>query len=257
MDTEYERYKRHLTLTEVGEEGQKLLSNASVLIVGCGGLGVLGAQYLAGAGVGRLFLCDGDAIELSNLHRQITYTQKEVGLSKAIVATERAQELNPQIKAIAVDRYLTHENGIELLEDVDLVLDCTDNFEARYLINDMALLHAIPVVCGSLHKFEAQLTVYNYEQGPTYRCLFPNENSRGFGCPEVGVLGPLAGMLGSYMALEAMKIILKKGEKLSGRVGVFNGLTHTWHYFSYSKDEGAVRKRIEYLENARKRQHYG
>ncbi|MEM6642837.1 MAG: HesA/MoeB/ThiF family protein [Bacteroidota bacterium] len=252
-----ERYKRHFSLEEVGEEGQSLLSRSTVLVVGCGGLGVPVIQYLGGAGIGHLILFDGDQVTYSNLPRQVLYGEGDVGGSKSMIAAEKIKANNSGIAVSAFEKHLTVEEGLEVPWKIDVILDCTDNFASRYLINDLALLIDVPVVSGALHKFDAQMTVYNYHGGPTYRCLFPNENQRGFGCDQVGVLGPLAGLIGNYMALESMKILLKTGRVLSGCLRTFNGLSHAWNDFSYEKNEMEVEMRKTELATFYSKKQYG
>lgn len=224
---EQEQYSRHLRLDEVGKAGQLKLKHAKVLVIGAGGLGCPVLQYLSAAGVGKIGIVDDDSIEHSNLQRQILYTHKDIGKYKAEAAVERLQMLNPYIQYYAYKTRLTKDNALHLLATYDIIVDGTDNFPTRYLINDAAVLLDKPVVFGSIHKFEGQVSVFNFRKGPTYRCLYPtppklNEVPN---CSEIGVLGVLPGIIGSLQANEVLKIILGLGHILSGQLLNFDALS--------------------------------
>ena len=223
---ELERYSRHLRLDQVGEAGQVRLKAAKVLVIGAGGLGCPILQYLAAAGVGTLGIVDGDEVDLSNLQRQILYTTQDIGMPKVEVAKRRLEAINPLLTIEIYPCELTKDNALELLEQYDIVVDGSDNFATRYLVNDAAVITETPLVYGSIFKFEGQVAVFNYQNGPSYRCLFPTPPPAGEvpNCSEIGVLGVLPGIIGNMQANEVLKIILGIGNVLSGKLMVFNTL---------------------------------
>ncbi|MUP47449.1 molybdenum cofactor biosynthesis protein [Gramella sp. BOM4] len=235
------RYERQIQLEEIGKSGQEKLRNASVLIVGVGGLGCPAAQYLAGAGVGRIGLMDHDRVSLSNLHRQVLFNEDDIGRSKAVVASEKLARLNPEIQLEAIEEALSVENSEAYFQSYDLILDGTDNFETKYLINDACLLTRKPWVYASIFKNEAQLSVFNYQSGPSYRCLFPKTTRQNISCEATGVLGVTAGLLGVLQATEVLKIILDIGEVLNGKLKLLNILTGQQQFLN-------IRKRPEEIE---------
>ena len=220
------RYQRHLTLPGFGETAQLQLKAARVLIIGAGGLGCPALQYLAAAGVGTLGIVDDDRVSRSNLQRQILYTDADVGLMKADVAAERLMAMNPDITAVPHATRLTVENAIELISGYDVVLDGSDNFPTRYLVNDACVLAGKPLVYGALYTFQGQASVFNYQGGPTYRCLFPvPPNPKDApNCSEIGVLGVLPGMVGTIQATEVIKVLTGIGTPLSGKLLIFDAL---------------------------------
>lgn len=221
------RYSRHLLLSEIGIEGQEKLKASKILVIGAGGLGCPILQYLAAAGVGTLGVIDLDVLEESNLQRQILYTVKDVGTNKALAAQQRLLEMNPLIRIEAYPYALDTSNALDLFGQYDIIIDGTDNFATRYLVNDACVITGKPLVYGSIFKFEGQVAVFNYEEGPSYRCLFPKPPAPGEvpNCSEVGVLGVLPGVIGTMQANEALKIILGLGTVLSGKLLVYNALT--------------------------------
>jgi len=223
---EVRRYSRHLVMPEVGKEGQERLKGAGVLIVGAGGLGSPAAMYLAAAGVGRLGLVEYDRVEESNLQRQVLYGQSDIGLPKLEVAQSRLREVNPLIEIVPHETKLEAGNAMELLGGYDLVIDGSDNFPTRYLINDACVLAGKPDVYGSIFRFEGHLSVFWGSRGPCYRCLFPEPPPPGLvpSCAEGGVLGVLPGVIGSLQASEAIKLILDLGDSLIGRLVIFDAL---------------------------------
>jgi adenylyltransferase/sulfurtransferase len=225
-DAELRRYGRHLTLPEVGEEGQERLKAARVLLVGAGGLGSPAALYLAAAGVGTLGVADFDRVEESNLHRQVLYGEADLGRSKPEAAAERLADLNPHVRTVLHPDRLGVENLLEVLAGYDLAVDGSDNFTTRYLVNDACVLAGKPDVWGAISRFEGQLSVFWAERGPCYRCLFPEPPPPGtvLGCAEAGVLGVLPGIIGTLQASEAIKLILGAGEPLVGRLVLFDAL---------------------------------
>jgi molybdopterin/thiamine biosynthesis adenylyltransferase/rhodanese-related sulfurtransferase len=220
------RYQRHLTLPGFGEASQLKLKAARVLIIGAGGLGCPALQYLAAAGVGTLGIVDDDRVSRSNLQRQILYTDADVGLMKAEVASERLVAMNPDITGVPHATRLTVENALELIGDYDVVLDGSDNFPTRYLVNDACVLAGKPLVYGALYTFQGQASVFNYQGGPTYRCLFPvPPNPKDApNCSEIGVLGVLPGMIGVIQAMEVIKVLTGIGTPLSGKLLIFDAL---------------------------------
>ena len=221
------RYSRHFLLPEVGEDGQAKLLQAKVLMVGAGGLGCPAAYYLAAAGVGTLGIIDNDVVDISNLQRQILHANDRVGMPKVESAKKTLEGLNPDVKVIPYQDKLTSENIVEILKDYDLVVDGCDNFPTRYLVNDACVLAGKPNVHGSIFQFEGQATVFYPGKGPCYRCLYPEPPPAEMApsCAEAGVLGVLPGLIGVIEALEAVKIILGKGDTLVGRLLHFNTLT--------------------------------
>jgi len=221
------RYSRHFLLPEVGEDGQAKLLQAKVLMVGAGGLGSPSAYYLAAAGVGTLGIIDNDVVDISNLQRQILHANDRVGMPKVESAKKTLEGLNPDVKVIPYQAKLTSENIMDIIKDYDLVIDGCDNFPTRYLVNDACVLANKPNVHGSIFQFEGQATVFYPGKGPCYRCLYPEPPPAEMApsCAEAGVLGVLPGLIGVIEALEAVKIILGKGETLVGRLLHFNTLT--------------------------------
>jgi len=221
------RYSRHFLLPEVGEDGQAKLLQAKVLMVGAGGLGSPSAYYLAAAGVGTLGIIDNDVVDISNLQRQILHANDRVGMPKVESAKKTLEGLNPDVKVIPYQAKLTSENIMEILKDYDLVIDGCDNFPTRYLVNDACVLTGKPNVHGSIFQFEGQATVFYPGKGPCYRCLYPEPPPAEMApsCAEAGVLGVLPGLIGVIEALEAVKLILGKGDSLVGRLLHFNTLT--------------------------------
>jgi molybdopterin/thiamine biosynthesis adenylyltransferase/rhodanese-related sulfurtransferase len=220
------RYSRHLILPEVGMDGQRRLKAARVLCVGTGGLGSPLALYLAAAGIGTLGLVDFDVVDASNLQRQIIHSTKDIGRKKLDSAEEKLVALNPALKVVKHDTMLSSANALDILMDYDIVADGTDNFPTRYLVNDACVLLGKPNVYGSIFRFEGQASVFATEQGPCYRCLYPEPPPPGLvpSCAEGGVLGILPGLVGVIQATEAIKLILGKGESLVGRLLLVDAL---------------------------------
>ena len=239
------RYDRQIKLDEVGVPGQEKLRNASVLIIGVGGLGCPAAQYLVGAGIGRLGLIDHDRVSLSNLHRQLLFTEEDLGKSKAVVAKSRLQQMNSEVEIDVFEEPLSIENAENLFQLYDIILDGTDNFETKYLINDACILTEKPWVYASIYKNEAQLSVFNFQEGPSYRCLFPKTTRQNISCEATGVLGVTPGILGTMQAAEVLKMILGAGNVLSGKLKLVNVLSEQDQLFNISK-------RVEEIEKIRK-----
>jgi molybdopterin/thiamine biosynthesis adenylyltransferase/rhodanese-related sulfurtransferase len=220
------RYSRHLIMPEVGMEGQLKIKAAKVLCIGTGGLGAPLGLYLAAAGVGRIGLVDFDTVDFTNLQRQVLFGTSDVGRPKIAAAADRLRNLNPEIQIDAYETHLTSENALDLFKDYDIIVDGTDNFPTRYLVNDACVLLGKPNVYGSIFRFEGQITVFGYPGGPCYRCLYPEPPPPGLvpSCAEGGVLGVLPGIVGTIQACETLKLIIGKGEPLIGRLLLFDAL---------------------------------
>ncbi len=220
------RYSRHILLPEVGGKGQKKISQAKVFLVGAGGLGCPVGYYLAAAGVGRIGIIDNDTVEISNLQRQIAHNTKRIGMPKVISAKQTFEELNPDVEVVPYKDKLTTKNILDLIKDYDIVVDGSDNFSTRYMVNDACVMLKKPLVSGAILRFEGQVTTIIPEEGPCYRCLFEEPPPPGLvpSCQEAGVLGVLTGVIGSLQATEVLKIILGKGELLKGELIIYNAL---------------------------------
>lgn len=224
------RYARHLVLPEVGPEGQRRLKGARVLCVGAGGLGSPLALYLAAAGVGTLGVVDFDVVDVTNLQRQILHGTADVGRSKLDSAVDRLGDVNPHVEVVRHPERLSSDNALEILADYDIVVDGTDNFPTRYLVNDACVLLGKPNVYGSIFRWEGQVSVFGMPDGPCYRCLFREPPPPGLvpNCAEGGVMGVLPGIIGSMQAMETIKLILGVGDSLAGRLLLFDALAMTW-----------------------------
>jgi len=235
---EVKRYSRHLIIPDVGMAGQKRLKNAKVLVVGAGGLGSPALLYLAAAGVGTLGIVDFDTVDESNLQRQIIHGVSDVGKSKAESAKESIQEVNPYVKVILHKERLESDNVMEIFEPYDLIVDGTDNFATRYLVNDACVLLGKPYVWGSIYRFDGQASVFWAEHGPCYRCLYPEPPPPGMvpSCAEGGVLGVLCASIGSIQVNEAIKLIIGIGDPLAGRLMIYDALEMTYRSVQVKKD---------------------
>jgi adenylyltransferase/sulfurtransferase len=233
------RYSRHLLIPEVGEEGQQRLLDARVLLIGAGGLGSPASLYLAAAGVGTLGIIDADVVDESNLQRQIIHSTDRLGEPKVASAKRTLEALNPDVRVLAYEERLTSENVDRILgEGWNVIVDGADNFPTRYLLNDASVWHGIPVVHGSIFRFEGQVTVFKPHEGPCYRCLFPQPPPAELApsCAEGGVLGVLPGIIGSLQANEALKLILDRGDSLAGRLLLFDALGTTLDEVNVRRD---------------------
>jgi len=252
------RYSRHLIMPEVGMEGQLKLKNAKVLLVGTGGLGAPLGLYLAAAGVGRIGLVDFDVVDFTNLQRQVIHGTKDVGRKKLDSAGDRMQDINPFIQIVKHEVALDSTNALEILKDYDIVIDGTDNFPTRYLVNDACVILKKPNVYGSIFRFEGQSTVFAYPGGPCYRCLYPEPPPPGLvpSCAEGGVLGILPGIIGLVQATEAVKLILERGEPLVGRLLLYDALAMRFRELKLRRnpdcpvcgDHPAITKLIDYQQ---------
>ncbi|CAN5779154.1 molybdopterin-synthase adenylyltransferase MoeB [soil metagenome] len=235
---EVQRYSRHLIMPEVGVEGQRRLKAARVLCIGAGGLGSPATMYLAAAGVGTLGIVDFDVVDASNLHRQIIYGTDDVGRRKLDAAAARLTLLNPEVDVVVHDTMLTSKNALEIFRDYDVVLDGTDNFQTRYLVNDSCVLLGKPNVYGSIFRCDGQASVFAYPGGPCYRCLYPEPPPPGLvpSCAEGGVLGVLPGVIGVIQATETIKLILKTGKPLVGRLMLYDALNMQFRELKLRRD---------------------
>src|SRR5437763_7630583 len=258
MPAEIKRYSRHLILPEVGMAGQLKLKQSSTLVIGAGGLGVPLTQYLSAAGVGRLGIVDFDVIDETNLHRQVLYGTKDVGRKKLEVARERVAQINPNVDVQGYDTRLTSDNALDILKDYDVVIDGTDNFPARYLVNDASVLLQKPNVYGSIFRFEGQASVFDARKVPCYRCLYAEPPPPGLvhSCADGGGLGVLPGIIGSIQAIEALKVLLGKEDTLIGRLLVFDALRMKFRELRLRKNPACpicgtnptIKERIDYEE---------
>jgi len=232
------RYQRHLLLPEVGEAGQQRLLESKVLLLGAGGLGSPAALYLAAAGVGTIGIVDMDVVDSSNLQRQILHNVDRLGDRKVDSAKKTLTAMNPDVNVVTYDVRLGADNVLEIIDGYDVIVDGTDNFPTRYLVNDAALLKRIPVVHGSIFRFEGQATVFHPYEGPCYRCLVPEPPPAELApsCAEAGVLGVLPGIIGSIQAVEAIKLLLKLGDPLVGRLLAYDALEQSFRTFRVRRD---------------------
>jgi len=257
-DDERNRYSRHLLLPQIGEEGQEKLKAASALIVGVGGLGSPAAMYLTAAGIGRLGLVDFDTVDESNLQRQILYGESVIGERKLDAAWKRLRDLNRNLRIETFNDRLSSRNALPLMEPYDIVLDGTDNFATRYLVNDACVMQGKPNVYASIYRFEGQVSVFDATRGPCYRCVYPDPPPPNLvpSCAEGGVLGVLPGIIGTLQAAEAIKLITGAGEPLIGRMLLFDALTATFRSLRIPKNANCklcgpdpeIRELIEYEE---------
>jgi len=252
------RYSRHLIMPEVGMEGQLKLKQAKVLCIGTGGLGAPLGLYLAAAGIGRIGLVDFDTVDFTNLQRQVLFGTSDVGRPKIQAAAEHLRNLNPTIQIDTFETRLTSENALDLFKDYDIIVDGTDNFPTRYLVNDACVLLGKPNVYGSIFRFEGQITIFGAPGGPCYRCLYPEPPPPGLvpSCAEGGVLGVLPGIVGTIQAAETLKLIIGKGDPLIGRLLLFDALGMKFRELKLRKnpecpvcgDHPTVTKLIDYAE---------
>lgn len=244
---EQKQYNRHLILNEIGTVGQLKLKQAKVLVIGAGGLSSAVLQYIAAAGVGTIGIVDNDIVDQSNLQRQILYRLENIGKPKVQCAKKLLKGINPYIAINTYQKRLSKSNVIELFKLYDIIVDGTDNFPTRYLINDASVLTNKPLVFGSIFKFEGQVAVFNYENGPTYRCLYPSPPDSGSvpNCSDIGVISILPGIIGMLQANEVLKIILQLGDVMSGKLLTFNALTMKQMVLPFEKDSSITIKSLE------------
>ena len=251
------RYGRHLALPEFGVEGQRRVKQAKVAVVGLGGLGSPAVLYLAAAGIGTLGLIDGDRVDLTNLQRQVLYDDEDIGASKVDVASRRLSRMNPAIAIVPHPVRLDSSNALEILSGFDIVVDGTDNFPTRYLVNDASVLLGIPSVHGSVLRFEGRVSLFGTDQGPCYRCLYPDPPPPGVvqDCQDAGVLGVMPGLIGVLQATEVIKWICGLGDSLAGRLLIVDGLSLHFQSFKIARDPACpmcgtreIRSLIDYEE---------
>jgi sulfur-carrier protein adenylyltransferase/sulfurtransferase len=244
---ELERYNRHLILPEIGLKGQENLKKAKVLVIGAGGLGCPVLQYLTAAGVGTIGICDFDFVDTSNLQRQILYTISDIGKPKANIAAEKLIKINPYVSFVVHNQMLSKDNVLDIFKNYDVIVDGTDNFPTRFLINDASVILNKPLVFGAIYRFEGQVAVFNYKNGPTYRCLVPEEPLQNeiASCAQVGVLGAVPGLIGCYLAIEVIKIICATRNIMSGKMLIIDTLNLNHQIIAIKKNLKA--KRIKQL----------
>jgi adenylyltransferase/sulfurtransferase len=237
-DEQIERYSRHIILPEVGGAGQQKMLEARVLLLGAGGLGSPAAYYLAAAGIGNLGIVDFDTVDLSNLQRQIIHSTERIGMLKTESAKKTIQALNPDVKVTLHNEKLDSGNIIKLLENYDYVVDGSDNFPTRYLVNDACVMKNKTLIHGSIYRFEGQVTVFKSDEGPCYRCLYPEPPPPGMvpNCQEGGVLGVLAGVIGNLQVVETLKLILGIGKPLIGKLLIYDALNTEFRNLKLRKD---------------------
>jgi len=231
MTDNIERYSRHLTLPQIGKDGQARLQEAHVLVVGLGGLGSPVALYLAGAGVGKLTLADFDTVEVSNLQRQIAHTTDRVGELKTHSAKTQCQAINPEILINTVDHGLDEEDLAQLVPQCSAVVECSDNFPTRFAVNEACVKHGVPLISGAAIRFDGQIMVVRPDKPgtPCYRCLYKDGDETAETCAQTGILGPVVGMVGCVQAIETLKILVGIGDDLSGRLVLFDGMAMEWN----------------------------
>ncbi|WP_047535434.1 HesA/MoeB/ThiF family protein [Methylotenera sp. N17] len=238
-DLQLLRYSRHILLPQIEYDGQDKLTQSHVLIVGAGGLGSPVAMYLAASGVGTLTICDFDAVDLTNLQRQIIHTTQSVGTNKAVSAQQAIFEINPDVLVHTVQQKSTESEMAALVVKADVVVDCSDNFATRYALNRLCFQHKTPLVSGAAIRFEGQITVFDFRHAasPCYHCLYPDTGSdQEMRCADNGVFAPLVGMIGTAQAAEALKLLLNIGESLQGRLLLLDALTAEWRTIKLARD---------------------
>jgi len=237
-DPEKLRYHRHLLLEEIGEAGQTRLRDTRFLVVGAGGLGCPVIQYLTAAGAGALGIMDNDEIEISNLQRQVFYGFNDIGKLKSIVASTRMKRLNSFVEMEMINRRLNRDNAREIISGYDVILDCTDNLESRYVINDACILENKPMVHAAVHKYQGQVSVFNYRNGPSYRCLHPeNQNKVKTPGPALGIYSVIPGIIGLMQVNEALKIATGAGDPLNGKLLIYNALDSQFLLMDIQRNE--------------------
>lgn len=257
-DNEQNYYSRQLLLDGIGEAGQRALKEAKVLVVGAGGLGCPVLTYLARAGVGQLGILDGDRVNVSNLHRQLLFGYPDLDKFKTDVVINKLKDINPYIKCEGFNRYLTTDNVLDVMKNFEIVVDATDNFPARYLINDACVSLNKPFVFASVDRFQGQLSVFNYNNGPTYRCVFPNppKPETAPNCAQTGVIGVLPGILGMLQANEVIKIIVSLGQVLSGKLLMYDALQNTFYKVDVEKNPESIKAVLDIKAGIDNEQYY-
>ncbi len=242
-DDQLLRYSRHILLNEIAYEGQEKLTHSHALIIGAGGLGAPVSLYLAAAGVGQLTICDFDQVELTNLQRQIIHSTTSIDMNKAASAKRSIGMLNPEVNVHSIENKCSESELLALVAQADVVIDCSDNFKTRYLLNKLCVQHKKPLVSGAAIGFEGQITVYNQQaaDSPCYQCLFPQvtestTDSNDLRCAEHGVFAPLVGIIGTTQAAEALKLLIGIGQSLQGRLLMLDTLSMQWHEVKFKRD---------------------
>jgi len=240
-DNQLLRYSRHILLPEIEYSGQEILLNSHCLIIGAGGLGSPASIYLASSGIGKITICDFDDVDISNLQRQILHSDQSIGMNKAISGSKFLNKVNPEIVITPITKKLNIDEMKDIAKEVDVVIDCSDNFETRYALNKIAFYLKKPLISGAAIKFDGQVSVFDFRkmQSPCYECLFPDSNNEiELRCADHGVFSPLVGIIGSTQAAEAIKIILNVGNSLMSRLLLLDAKNMTWKTIKILKDEG-------------------
>lgn len=242
-DNQLLRYSRHILLPQIAYEGQEILTQSHALIVGAGGLGSPAALYLAASGVGKLTICDFDVVDLTNLQRQIIHTTQSIGINKAVSAEQTLYEINPDVQVVTVQKKSSADEFSAMVSNAEVVIDCSDNFATRYLLNKLCVQLKKPLVSGAAIGFEGQITVYDmrHENSPCYHCLYPDDGENQtvlneMRCAENGVFSPLVGMIGTTQAAEALKLLLNIGTSLEGRLLLLDALNMEWRTIKLKRD---------------------
>ncbi len=241
-----QRYIRQITLPQVGESGQQKLGEASVLVIGAGGLGNALLPYLVSSGIGRVGIIDGDMVSESNLHRQVLFSREDVGKSKVEVVKNKLQVIDPSTSIETYEEYLAAENALELFKRYDIIVDATDRVPVRYLINDAAVLTGKPFVHAALYRFQVQMSTFNFNNGPTYRCLYPTAPRTTQSCAEAGVMPTTVALAGMLQANEVMKVILEIGDVSSGKLLLWDTLSNQQHQFTFQSKEQHISEELFY-----------
>ncbi len=240
---EKKRYHRHLILNEIGEVGQTKIRNSSILIVGAGGLGCPVIQYLTASGVGRIGIMDDDVVDISNLQRQVFYGMHDLGKHKAIVAAHRMKKMNSNVDFDIVNIRINYKNALKVIDKYDVIVDCTDNLKARYVLNDAAIIAEKPLVHASVFKYQGQVSVFAYRDGPSYRCLFPAAADSFIDTSEeLGIYSIIPGIIGLIQANEVLKIVTGAGEVMSGKLLIYNSFTNTFSNIAIARNEANFNK---------------
>lgn len=236
-DNEKSRYHRHLILKEIGEEGQFKIRNSRILVVGAGGLGCPVLQYLTAGGVGRIGIMDDDLVDISNLQRQVFFGMNDLGKHKAIVAAQRMKKMNSNVDFDVINIRINYGNALKIAEQYDVIVDCTDNLKARYVLNDAAIVLNKPLVHASVYKYQGQVSVFSYQNGPSYRCIFPNSEENVSDSSEIqGIYSIIPGIIGLIQANEVFKIITGAGKVLSGKLLIYNAFTSQFSNISVARN---------------------
>ena len=237
-NNEKSRYHRHLILNEIGEEGQTKIKNSRILVVGAGGLGCPVLQYLTAAGVGRIGIMDDDTVDISNLQRQVFYGMNDLGKHKAIVAAHQMKKMNSNVDFDVINIRINYNNALKIADQYDVIVDCTDNLKARYVLNDVAIVLDKPLVHASVFKYQGQVSVFSYQNGPSYRCVYPDAAENAADSSEIlGIYSIIPGVIGLIQANEVLKVVTGAGKALSGNILIYNAFTNQFSNIGVARNE--------------------